>query len=59
MHLQGTGGGDDNHSVRGKATDSALDIAELLHAHVGSESSFREDVPPTRRVLAFLSSCEL
>ena len=59
MHLQRTGSSDDNHSIWGKATDSALDIAELLHTHVGPKAPFCEDVPATRRVFALLSPGEL
>ena len=59
MHLQRTGGGDDNHSVWGKATDPALDITELLHTHVGPETPFCEDIPPTRRILTLLGPREL
>jgi len=59
MHLQRAGGGDDNHSVWSKTTYPALDIAELLHTHIGSEASFCEDVPTMRRVFALLSPREL
>jgi hypothetical protein len=58
MHLQGTGGSDDDHSIWGETADSAFDIAELLHTHVGPEASFCEDVPTTRRILALLSPNE-
>jgi len=59
MHLQRTSGSDDNHSVWSETTDPALDIAELLHTHIGPEASFCEDVPTTRRVFALLSPREL
>lgn len=58
MHLQRTGGGDDDHSGWGKATNSAFDVAKLLHTHVSPEASFRKDIPSTRRLFALLSSRE-
>jgi len=59
VHLQRTGGGDDHHGIWGEATNSAFDVAELLHTHVGSEASLCEDVPTTGRVFTLLSPREL
>lgn len=59
MHLQRTGGGDDNNSVWGETTDSTFDIAKLLHTHVGPKTSLCEDVSATRRVLALLGPYKL
>ena len=59
MHLQRTGSGDNHNGVWGEATDSAFDIAELLHTHVCPEPSLCEDIPPERRVLTLLGPGEL
>ena len=59
MHLQRTGGGDDNNSVWGETTDSAFYITELLHTHVGPKASLCEDIPTARGVLTLLRPHEL
>ena len=44
VHLQGTSGSDDDGTVGLETTDAALDVAELLHAHVRTEATLRKHV---------------
>jgi hypothetical protein len=44
MHFKGTRCCDNDGGVGFEPTDTALDIAELLHPHVGTESTFSENV---------------
>jgi len=39
MHFQGSSGCDDYDCIRNKTADSALDVAKLLHAHVGTKAA--------------------
>ena len=44
MHLQCAGGRDDDGCVGFQAAHAALDVAELLHSHVGTETTLCQDV---------------
>ncbi len=44
MHLQRADGGHQHHAIRRQAAIAALDVAELLHAHVRAETGFGEHV---------------
>ena len=44
--LERPNGGDQNHAIRLEAGDTALDVEELLHAHVGPESRLGHHVVP-------------
>ena len=43
VHLQGSDRGDNNGRIRRKPRRAALDVEELLRAHVGPETRFRAD----------------
>ena len=58
VHLQRTGRRDDNDGVGLEAAHAALDVAELLHTHVGTEATFGEDVSRSRWVVAFFCTGE-
>lgn len=47
VHLEGTCGSYDNSGIRFEPTHTAFNIAEFLHAHVGTETAFGEDVADT------------
>ena len=47
VHLQGSSGGDDDRSIGVETTDTALDVAKLLHAHVGAETALRQNIANT------------
>ena len=59
MHLQCTGRRDDHHCVRLQAAGAALDVAELLHAHVRAEAAFGEHVADARGLVTLLGTREL
>ena len=57
MHFQRASSGDDNSSIRLETADATLDVAELFHTHVGTESTFSENIANTvRRISSFRSS---
>ena len=45
MHLERASGSDDDGRVGFQTANAALDVAELLHTHVGAEPALGEDVP--------------
>ena len=59
VHLQRTSRRDDDDSIRRETTDTALDVAELLHAHVRAEAALGEDVPDAVGRVALFDACEL
>ena len=44
VHLQSSSRCNDDDSIRSQSTDTAFNIAELLHAHIGSETAFGQDI---------------
>ncbi len=44
VHLEGASSGDDDSRVGVETTDTALDVAELLHAHVGAETALCQNI---------------
>ena len=59
MHFQGSSGCDDYDRIGNKTADPALDIAKLLHAHVGTETAFSQHIALARGVLAVIGTREL
>ena len=58
MHLKGTSSSNNDNSVGSQATNTALDVAELLHAHIGSESGFSDHIAFTIRRITLLRSSQ-
>lgn len=44
VHLQSASSGNDDGSIGFESTDTTLNVAELLHAHVGAETALGQDV---------------
>lgn len=59
VHLECSDGGDKDHSVRGQARNSSLDVAEFLHTDIGTESSFSDDITVSVLVISLLDTSEL
>ena len=59
VHLQRAGRCDDDRRVGGQAADAALDVAELLHTHIGAETTLGEHVPDAIRRVTLLSTRKL
>jgi hypothetical protein len=55
MHLQGPRRSNNNSRIGSEPTDTALDVAEFLHAHVSAEPAFGEDKAFAFRGIAGLS----
>lgn len=58
MHLQRAGGSNYNSRIGCKTTDTALDVAEFLHAHVSAESAFGEDEAFAGGIVAGFGTCQ-
>ena len=59
MHLECASGSDDDGCVGFQTANAALDVAELLHAHICAEPAFSEYVAHTFRPVSQLGACEL
>ena len=58
MHLQSASGRYNDDSIGLETTDTTLDVAELLHAHVSTETTFREDVSNAIGLITFFDTCK-
>ena len=59
VHFQGSGGRDDYDCIGNKTADSALDVAKLLHAHVGTKAAFSQHITLGRGIVAFFGARKL